>query len=196
MPENIYRFVLTTSATDSNGNIADPLGWDLKRYKANPVVLWNHGWLDQPIGKTLNIEATAHRLTAEIQLADTHLAQEIATLIEGGYVRGASPGWLPIEWEARKDAQGRFLGIHSHSQELIEASIVGIPANPDALRIARLNDGRILTASQEWLDIITSAPPQPQEYPGQDLTDAEHLAEAQALLDQLKAFHRSLRGEP
>lgn len=191
-----YTFTLTTGAVDGNGNIADVAGWDLARYRSNPVVFFNHFWQDTPIGRTVGLQITPDRIEATIELAPTALAQEIATLIRDGYIRGASPGWRPTDYEVRRDGNGHFLGIHSHRQELIEASIVGVPANPEALRVARLKDqpadrALALTADADYLQAIFSTPP------------ADHLdrmlgfaapAELESIINQLRAFNSKLRG--
>src|SRR5690606_31928276 len=59
---------------------------------------------------------------------------EFATMIEGkyrrGYLNAASIGWMPT-WDER----GRITGF-----DLLEASAVAVPADPDALADARSAD--------------------------------------------------------
>lgn len=195
--ETVYQFILTTDQPDANGNVSDILGWDLRRYKANPVVFFNHAWYSPPIGKTLSLETQHDRILANIELANTAVAQEIAGLLEGGFIRGSSPSWVPKTWDYRLNENGRPIGIHSHTQELIEVSIVGIPADPGALRTAMLKDQTadtpLLTAAADHLLAIHGAQPVPQL---DRMLGFVAPTELDAIINQLRAFRSRVRGRP
>jgi phage head maturation protease len=57
-------------------------------------------------------------------------ADTIHRLVEQGYVRACSVGFLPIEWEFSENRRG---GIDFHRQELLELSLTPVPANAHAL---------------------------------------------------------------
>ena len=150
-------FIISNGQTDRQGDTVNPLGWHLKNYLANPVVLWGHNKYDAAavIGKCLSIEAKADGLYATAQFAtkeENPQADTIFQLIKGGYLNTVSVGFLPVEWSYTDE------GRKFDQQELLEFSVVTIPANPGAFAIARgegidlnpLADGliRSLDASQ------------------------------------------------
>jgi len=192
------RFIVATSDLDDNGNKADIGGWDLERFRKNPVVLFNHQRNHPPIGRADRVDIIGNQMLASIEFAPSKFGQAIADLVTQNFIRGASPGWAPTAgaWEWLRNANGFPTGIHSHKQELREISIVGLPANPETLKQALLEtswDGALITSADDWLDTIMGAvPTQPQPslpsstYP-EDLPDA-------TIMRQLQAFNSKLRG--
>ena len=112
-------------------------GLRFDNYRRNPVVMWAHDAMGRspsgglPIGRTLNIERTADGgIVAEFEfLEDDPFAQRIRNAWDRGFLQAASISWLPVE---TRPAQGG--GIRDIRSELLEWSIVSIPADPDALR--------------------------------------------------------------
>ena len=209
MPEqDSYPFIVSTGRLDGNGNRADITGWVLDRYLNNPVVFFNHQRSLPPIGRANSVSTDADQLIARIQLADTALAQQIAGLIDTGYIRGASVAWLPLEWEWLRDQNGYPIGLHSYRQELLEISIVGLPANPDTLlQAATLDQGEgaahhapepfQLFASPDWLSSIIGAVPSPAPPPPPPtaITTPEDLDnQSAAIAATLNQFNQTLRG--
>ena len=144
---------------DANGNITDMEGWDLARYQANPVVLWDHQESIPPIGKATRVAIHQAQLVADIEFTDTELAKTIERLISNRMINATSARWLPITWTTLRDEKGWTTGIHSHQQALIELSIVNIPADPAALRAHLNTNGTTLSASPALY--ITDPPPCP-----------------------------------
>jgi HK97 family phage prohead protease len=139
-----YPFVARAGpGPDANGNITDMDGWDLARYRANPVVLWSHRLEEPPIGRAVELALDGHRLTASIEFAPTPQGKEVEQLVAAGYIKGISAGWRPLKWEWLKGKDGWPTGIHSHTQELHELSIVPIPAQAHALRAILGQDSHI-----------------------------------------------------
>jgi len=131
-----FTFIASTGDADRNGNVLDITGWDLRNYRANPVVLFNHNWDLPPVGKA-TITAEPNRLLAKIEFAPTPLGRELALLNADGYLRAISVAARPLEWEVRRHPEHGFpIGIHSHRQELLELSIVAVPANPATVQAA------------------------------------------------------------
>jgi phage head maturation protease len=163
----LMTFIASTGEPDRNGNVLDIGGWDLRNYLKNPVVLFNHNWNLPPIGKALSIGVEGQVLKATIQFAPTQLGEELALLNADHYLRAISVGARPLEWEVRRHPEhGYPIGTHSHKQELLELSIVPIPANPDTLRAA-LKPGQdlappalitSLTQTTETIYLLGAAP--------------------------------------
>ncbi len=128
-------FVASTEDEDRHGDVILQEGWKLDAYKNNPVVLWAHHYTQPAIGKAVDVWTENHTLMAAIRFAPTEFAQQIASLYEGGYQKGVSVGFRPLEFEMRRDAKtGHVLGIRFLTQELLEISAAPVPANQNALR--------------------------------------------------------------
>ena len=65
------------------------------------------------------------------------MAESIYRLAQGGFLAATSVGFRPLKWEYTSDlargADDWFPGIDFEQQELVEFSIVTVPANPEAL---------------------------------------------------------------
>jgi len=121
----------STPSEDREGDTIEPeafagsLGSRLK-------LLFNHQQ-DQPVGKIVKAEVRDAGLWIEGRIAKgTAKADEVWTLIEQKILDSFSVGFLPKEWEPMK--KGDTLGPKRFTQaELLEVSIVTIPANPNAV---------------------------------------------------------------
>ena len=128
-------FVLSDASMDRMGDVIDPDGWELHNFKKNPVALWNHN-PSFPIGKWINLRTENGELRGDLKLAPLGTSariDEIRRLVEADILRAVSVGFLPIHAEPLTKAGGtRF-----RKTELVETSLVAIPANPNALAIAK-----------------------------------------------------------
>ena len=106
-------------------------------YRRNPVVMWAHDATGRspsgglPIGRTLSIERAADGgIVAEFEfLEGDAFAQRIRNAWDKGFLQAASISWLPVE-----SAPAKSGGVRDVRAELLEWSIVSVPADPDALR--------------------------------------------------------------
>jgi len=62
------RVVASDESTDRYGDIIRVSGWDLKNYRANPIVLFGHD-AKSPVG-TADVYVQGTQLMADITLAD------------------------------------------------------------------------------------------------------------------------------
>jgi HK97 family phage prohead protease len=135
----VVRFVLSDGSVDRMGDTIDPAGWETDAYLKNPVVLWAHDALAPPIGRMLNVFSDGAQLIGDVEFAapETYeYADQIYRLLRDGFLKAGSVGFLPIEFDFAKD-RDRPLGVDFHRQELLEFSIVPVPANANALAEAR-----------------------------------------------------------
>jgi len=127
------KFQITTDAIDRDGDTLAAAGWDTKTYEQNPTVLWSHDYSALPIAKTISITPTKNGLmaVAEFPVKGVHpFADTVFELLKGGFLSAASVGFRPVE---QSPATDRAKGFNYAKQELLEWSIVPIPANPEAL---------------------------------------------------------------
>jgi HK97 family phage prohead protease len=127
-----YNFVVSTQSVDRSGDTIDPSGWDLKAYRRNPVVLFAHDAGAWPVGKATGIAVQNGALVASVQFANTHEGRKAESLVNEGILKATSVGFRPLEF-AYATEKGRAGGMDFKRQELMEFSIVPVPANPDCL---------------------------------------------------------------
>jgi HK97 family phage major capsid protein/HK97 family phage prohead protease len=128
-------FVLSDATKDRMGDVIEPKGWQLENFKQNPMALFNHN-SSFPIGRWEDVKVQGERLVGKLKLAargTSDRIDEIISLVEQGILRAVSVGFAPIEHEFMKDNSG----IHFTKQELLETSLVSIPANPAAVQLAK-----------------------------------------------------------
>lgn len=118
-------------------------GGDFSNYKKNPVVLWNHddgsplmggtGSAGLPVGRTLRIGLNEdEKIEAEFEfLKGDPFAARVENAWNQGFLQAASIRWLPLE--TRELENGDIL---SEKWDMLEWSIVTIPADPDTLKQA------------------------------------------------------------
>jgi HK97 family phage prohead protease len=98
----------------------------------NPVVLINHKSDYLPIGKCLGFFLNGENLEATIQLdMNDEKACKVNDKIKNGFVSAVSVGIIPIE-QTEQTIEGEKIITYTKS-ELVEFSVVTIPANRDAL---------------------------------------------------------------
>lgn len=132
------EFVLSDATVDSYGDIVEADGWDLRRFKKNPIALFGHSG-SFPIGKWSDVRVEAGKLKARLDFAKQGTSfriDELRRLVEQGILRAVSVGFRPIKAEPM-DPERPFAGQRYTKQELMEASLVSVPANPAALAVAK-----------------------------------------------------------
>ncbi|MEE8473559.1 MAG: HK97 family phage prohead protease [Dehalococcoidia bacterium] len=142
--------VASTPLADSYGDIIVQTGWDLGRFKANPVLLIDHGeatgglfggrmaTIQSVVGKGVKgtIQKTKAELTMDGRLDDesNETANLIRSRLANGSVKTVSVGFVPLAWEEILDENGEWTGGYKFlKSELLEVSFVAIPANTEAV---------------------------------------------------------------
>lgn len=128
-----FDVVASSAAIDSHGEIVKQ-DWKLDRYAGNPVVFFGHESWDLPIGKASDVMVGADgRLQARVTLvsaAANPRAEQVMQLMKEGALKGVSVGFRPGRMDTQK-VDGRDVRVLSEN-ELLEISIVGVPANAEA----------------------------------------------------------------
>ena len=129
-------FIASTATADRYGDTIDQAGWMTDAYEKNPVLLWAHSYSTPPVGKVgaLDKSGDLKATACEFTPAEMHpFGAQVGAMVKAGFLNTVSVGFLPLEWEERYDEGGRFLGYHFKRMELLEISVVPVPANPQAL---------------------------------------------------------------
>ena len=128
------KFVASTASPDRYGDVVDQKGWDLRAYNRNPVVLFNHNPAQMPIGKgKAYVENEQLMLEVEFDQKDD-MAKTIEQKVRDGFINAVSVGFQPSKTIARSSLPADHpyhgkSGQYFQASELLEVSIVTIPAN-------------------------------------------------------------------
>ncbi|MHC1792126.1 HK97 family phage prohead protease [Solidesulfovibrio sp.] len=130
------EFVASTEAVDRMGDSIKLDGWRVDQFKQNPVILFGHDHHALPIGKALAVGVENGALVVVIQFASAEAnpeAEKVFRLIEGGFLNAVSVGFIPIRWEFVDDTEAGRCGLDILEAELLEISVVCVPALAEAL---------------------------------------------------------------
>ena len=187
-----FEIIASMGKRDRMGDLIDPKGWYLKNYKKNPVILWSHStggfgsMAIPPVGKATKTWIDNEKeLRMKGQFAETPFAQELKTLVNGGFLNAVSVGFLPLvedikgtidieekmyrrvnEVEMKAYSEGGSVEINEKiygkggevfsKQELLEVSWVSVPALPQALVTAKeMNLGLVTKAMEQEIEFET-----------------------------------------
>lgn len=123
------RANISVEIEDRDGDIIRVAGIDTAAFERNPVVLFSHDHNALPIGRATSLRRSGNALVAEWEWAQSPRAQEIREAWETGFISGTSIGFIPLQSTPRGKGQGRII----ERSELLEFSVVSIPANAAAL---------------------------------------------------------------
>lgn len=133
--ERTLDFTISTATVDRYGDTIAVDGWKLANFRRNPVVLWGHDTSIMPVGKASNVRVEDGKLLARAEFMPRDMsgfADAVFRAILAGYINATSVGFQPLKYSF-SDAPDRKYGIDFLEQELLEFSIVTVPANPDCL---------------------------------------------------------------
>lgn len=139
--------IASTENADRDGDIIVQSGWDLENFKNNPVILAHHNYHDFPIGQATEIAVENGKLMFKVLFSKaTQQAREAYELIQEGVLRSFSVGYIPREFDPKD--QNRTL-----KAELLEISVVAVPANAEAIVYAKSFEKNDLAVRlcKEWL---------------------------------------------
>lgn len=139
--DSTYDVLITTPRLDRYRDRVLPAGAHLENYRRNPVVLWLHDYGGHtpaggvPLGLSLRESASERGIESTFRFREAANDGDFVNVIRAAWeqrvLRGASIGFEPIRVE-----ENDLGGLDYVEWELLEWSLVPIPANPDALLTA------------------------------------------------------------
>ena len=130
-----------TARIDRMGDVIEPAGWQLDKLKSDPPVLFNHD-RGQVVGRWTNVRVKDGKLIGKIVWVKSDkwpMAQYIRDLVREGILRTVSRR-VPAVGAAAADQGGRPDARPvqvSSSNRCSNARLVSVPANPNALALAK-----------------------------------------------------------
>ena len=160
LTSDTISFVASTENSDRYNDVINQKGWNLNNYEKNPIVLLNHNSSQLPIGKGF-VRVVDNELIIDVKFdMEDPIAAEVARKSQQGYMNAVSVGFKPIKSKSRFDLPKNSpyyatKGTYFEQAELLEVSIVTIPANGDATMITQKQLNNIKNElSSEIRDII------------------------------------------
>jgi HK97 family phage prohead protease len=148
--------IAATSNLARDGHVLEVSGIDLSNYRKVPIVLYQHNPAE-PVGTCKAIGVEGDVLAARIEFAPAGisvLADQCCALVKAGILRGVSVGFDPDMSAAEPLNKGRPRGGMRYARsELLELSIVSLPADPGATVVARFS------SRADFLRLIEALPP-------------------------------------
>lgn len=146
--------IASTGAVDRQRDRISPRGIRYENYLKNPTVLWAHQYDQLPVGRTLEVTASERDLRAVIQFGPHTFAQEVYGLYRSGGLNAVSIGFTPLS-DPKPNEHG---GLDYAAVELLEISCVPVPANQEALVIARSIAGFTGEPREPYLIVFDEEP--------------------------------------
>jgi HK97 family phage prohead protease len=172
--DRVLEFIASTAQVDRYGDIIEVEGWELGNWLKVPVILYGHDYGGFPIGQGINAIKDPLRglvIQAKFAIAQENPEADIAyRLALGGYIRAVSVGFIDLEREPILDNEGNRTGWRFKRAELLEVSLVAVPANPGAL-IVPVHKGLLTLEEAEALQAKVKKVAEGQER--QDANDPE-----------------------
>lgn len=135
---------------DDVGDRILPGALKMGRFELNPVLYANHGHKHGklPIGTCRVWEEGGTYFMAPRVSKATQEARDVQGLVEDGTIRTCSIGFVPLRTQPNE-----FGGEDVLEAELCEVSLVGLPANPNAVRVKSMTDEDLKTLRQMAADM-------------------------------------------
>lgn len=173
-------FIASDATRDSYGTVLPPDKWDLSRFEGNPVIGYNHkvygSWSDTEnpdnvIGKGRAwVEDDCLMVEIEFEPAEMNaLAEKVWKKIQWGSLNAVSVGFTAEGGHFGEGEEGPGQPKETYyydGMQLVEVSVVNIPANPNALKNAMADElDRIAEARKAALE--AKPKPEPEEKRGE-----------------------------
>lgn len=176
-------FVMTSDALDRQGEVVETDGWEFGNFLKNPVILDSHRYdsIEDIVGRAVGDPRLEDAgWVVDVEFAPTARGKMAQELVERGMLNAVSVGF--------RSMQRRKVGsaIHHVKKELLEVSLVAIPANPTALRV-KMNDGEEpQEAGMDQMEDDKGGHDKEPRMKNEQMTELrDHLVAAAALVDAM-----------
>lgn len=127
-----FPVVMSTEEVNRNGRLVVS-NFIVEYYKENPVLLDSHRYdsIEHIVGRVENLKTENGKLTGEMVFNDQAKGRMAEELIDNGFLKAVSIGYIPVEFTEEETDDG-IITIISKA-ELLELSMVSVPSNRKAL---------------------------------------------------------------
>lgn len=129
-------FVLSTEEKARDGDVILSSGWKLQNFRKVPVVLAFHDRRRPPVARSLRewVDKERKALLGEAEFISAEKnpdAERLWQMYRDGDMRAVSVSWDPLKWHVEGEGDSRWVVFEE--QDLLEYSLVTVPADPRAL---------------------------------------------------------------
>jgi HK97 family phage prohead protease len=150
---DVFTGIFSNESVGRDNHIVLNRGIQYDNFMRDPVIPFAHDATQPPVGRAVNIDTTKDDCRISWKFVPREIsafAGMVRDLVAGGWLRALSMSWQPLEWKFSTD-RNRPGGVDFLKVDLLEVSIVPIPALPDALIDARAR-GVNTTPLYEWAE--------------------------------------------
>jgi len=152
----VMDFIATDETLDRYDELIKLDGWQLDNFRANPVIPDCHDYssIAKILGRAVSIGPVNGKLVNRVEFClDNPMGSLAYKMAKGGFITSQSVGFIPMEWV---NGSGKGEPSRTYKKcELLEVSLVVVPANPGATIGAALKSGALerkdLTELKEFL---------------------------------------------
>jgi HK97 family phage prohead protease len=138
------EFIGSDDTVDRYNEVIEPKGWQLENFRANPVIPDCHDYssVAKILGRATSVEVKNGKLMNRVEFCvDNPLGALAFKMAKGGFIKSQSVGFIPLEWT---NGIGKDQPTRTYTKcELLEISLVVVPANPGATLGLALKSGAI-----------------------------------------------------
>jgi HK97 family phage prohead protease len=143
----VMEFIGSDGSVDRYNEVIDQKGWQLENFRANPVIPDCHDYssIAKILGRAQSIEVKDGQLVNRVEFCtDNPMGMLAWKMAKGGFIKSQSVGFIPLDWE---NGVGKDVPDRTYTKcELLEISLVSVPANPGATIGLALKSGAIQRA--------------------------------------------------
>lgn len=141
--DGLTFFKASTETVNRKGFIVSTKGINLDNFKANPIFQWMHTSsnfetpaMEDVLGRVQKVKKQSGDLIIGVEWAQHERAQLAESLVDGGFLNTVSIGFsFNPDAVGKKKVDGLEWPILNES-DLFEVSLVMVPANPEARKMA------------------------------------------------------------
>ena len=129
-------YVMSDETVDRMGDVIEASGWRLDNFVKNPIALFGHDHTFI-VGHWTNVKVQGGKLVGKLNLLPAGVSErldEIRAAVEAGVLRAVSVGFTADPEQVERMKTG---GLRFRAADLMECSLVSVPANPNALQMAK-----------------------------------------------------------
>ena len=130
--DRTIEVVASKEVVDRQGDKVIINGISIDKFVKNPVVPFAHNYSSLPVAKAVGIKFEGDELVMKLQFASKELhefADTVFNMFKEGFLNAVSIGFIPLK-SSFDETEGAFV---IEKSELLEVSVVPVPANQDAL---------------------------------------------------------------
>jgi len=133
---NVHRFVISTENPDRDKDVIHVDGWRFENFNKNPVVLFGHNYRGLPVAVGSPPTVEGFKVLSNADFAASRVdafAETVRQYVKAKVLRACSVGFDPMKWMYNEERRGYDFVEH----ELLEWSIVPVPANAECIQLAK-----------------------------------------------------------